>query len=375
MHKKTISFMVVVLAVVALSWVSFNSLAPLTKLNVVAFVVKKWARWHPSKPSSFLDESKLEAKLAQGLPHWAQAQISQDLATFKTIKIADLKKYYQQENTKNNRLVYFSVRDEWVQTTLEDPEILQFASYKAMLNVFKFLASHHYIPNTDFILSFQDVPRLKSKIPLPIFAFAKDVSIPIEKDLILMPDWMNLRHWTELRPRIQYAIKLFPWEKKINQVFWRGGNADSTGFRHQLVSLSQQYPQLIDAQITQHDVNPQGFTTPEAHLLYRYQITIDGARCAWERLLWQLHSNCLVFKHASSQEQWFYKGIAPNVHYISVRDEKALLQAIQQAEASPQKTQAIIQNAQKFAEENLEIEDMYLYLAILVQHYSERLVF
>ena len=79
-----------------------------------------------------------------------------------------------------------------------------------MQNVFEFLAKNHYVPDTDFILCLQDYLVVSGSAPLPIFTFAKDVTVPIEKDLILVPDWMNLRSVAELKPRIQYANYLFP---------------------------------------------------------------------------------------------------------------------------------------------------------------------
>ncbi|MHA0111230.1 hypothetical protein ACXYUI_29505, partial [Klebsiella pneumoniae] len=82
-----------------------------------------------------------------------------------------------------------------------------------------------------------------------IFTFARDESpnnIP-EKDLILIPDWLNLSSAITLRPLIHQANKLSSFADKKPIVFWRGGGYDISGFRKKLVALSNEYPQQIDA--------------------------------------------------------------------------------------------------------------------------------
>jgi hypothetical protein len=135
--------------------------------------------------------------------------------------------------------------------------------------------------------------------------------------------------------------------------------------------MSDRYPALIDAKFV--DQKRPTFVSPEDHLRYKYLISIDGARCAWERFIWHLHSNSLVFKNESAQKQWFYNGILPYVHYIPVKDEQSLLAAIGWAKMHPIEVQSIIQNASTFVEENLSLEDMYHYFMVLIQEYSKKL--
>ncbi|HEV2524303.1 MAG TPA: glycosyl transferase family 90 [Gammaproteobacteria bacterium] len=354
---------------VAVFSLGFWVLAPQTKLSLFSSVVKYWARIRVSKPSSFVDETVLKQKIAAGLPAWAQKQIVADLSKFSNITPKDLDTYFISENKGQNQLVRFKIINGKLETIVRDPSMLALKSYKIIQNMLEFLAKNHYVPDNDFILCLQDFLVVSRSTPVPIFTFAKDVTAPIEKDLILVPDWMNLRSVSELKPRIEYANFLFPWDKKQPCLFWRGSIADTSGFRRTLVSLTKKYPALINAQFSQN--NPVEYVPEDQHVQYRYQITIDGMRAAWERVVWQLRTNCLVFKHQSNHVQWFYTGIVPNVHYLSVQDEASLLKSIAWSEQHPKETQQIITNAMTFAAENLTIEDMYHYWIGVLTAYSK----
>ncbi len=365
--KKSVYLIIVAAVCVSGFWIS----APKTKLSLLSTVVKYWARMRVSKPSSFVDEKVLKQKIAVGLPAWAQEQITADLSKFSNITPKELDEYFVSENDTHNRLMRVKITNSQLETIVQDPSILALKSYKIIRNMLEFLAENHYIPDTDFILCLQDFLVVSRSTPVPIFTFAKDITVPVEKDLILVPDWMNLRSVSELKVRIAYANYLFPWEKKQPYLFWRGSLADSSGFRHTLVSLTKEYPLLINAQFSQN--NPAEYLSEDQHVQYRHQITIDGSRATWERLVWQLRTNCLVFKHQSNQVQWFYKGIVPNVHYLSIQDEASLLKSIAWSEQHPKETQDIIAHAMRFSDENLTIEDMYHYWIGVLTAYSKRM--
>jgi len=350
----------------------YLSLPPQGKISVFNAVEKPWFRLRPFKPNSYLDKKKLESKVKEGLPEWAKAQIAEDLSHFKKITPAELDEYYKKHNSPFNKLMRIKIKDGVVSIQVDDPELLNYKSYKIINNVLQYIAKHGYVMNTDFILCLQDYAILSSKTPLPIFTFSKDRTVPVEKTLILMPDWMNFRSCAELIPRIKFANDLYPWKEKTPMLFWRGSLADSSGFRHQLVDMASRYPQWVDAKFSAN--NPEEYVSEDRHVQYRYQITIDGARATWERLVWQLHSNSLVLKHNSHHIQWFYKGITPNVHYIPISDEAAVLKTIKWAEEKPEDANKIISNAMVFAENNLMLEDLYHYFIVLLQTYNEHLI-
>ena len=139
----------------------------------------------------------------------------------------------------------------------------------------------------------------------PVFTYAKDLDSKSERNLTLFPDWMNLCSSTMMREKIRRAQGLYPWNNKKDQLFWRGGKNDSTGFRKKLVDYSFDHLNIVDAKFV--EAGQSKFIDPVDHLQYKYLVSIDGNRCSWERLVWHLHSDSLVFKHQSNQVQWFYK--------------------------------------------------------------------
>lgn len=111
-------------------------------------------------------------------------------------------------------------------------------------------------------------PTSKSIISLnktkysPLFMPSIDLENEFEKDKLIIPDtfvlWLN---YDELLNNIRSAKEVFPWEKKSNKIFWRGGTSGSEGIKYNflnitklprlsLVVLSKLYPKLIDARFS-----------------------------------------------------------------------------------------------------------------------------
>lgn len=344
---------------------------PSQKLQIYSAFSKPWMRMRLNKPSCFINETLLKEKLAQGLPNWARAQINRDLLPYNMLNSQKLDGIFAIHNTEHNRLVRVKIRNGTLTITPGNSSYITTRPYLVMKNVFEHLAKNNYLTNTDFILSLQDYLVLSGHTPVPIFTFAKDITIPLERNAILIPDWMNMRGWPELKPRIRMANKLFPWDQKKSLLFWRGGFADQSGFRHILVSLSATFPNIIDAQFSQNDIKL--YKPPEYHVEYKYQANIDGSRAAWERLVWQLSSNSLTLKHKSNHIQWFYSGISKQNEYLDITTPDSLFEAIQWSETNPDQAKHIIDNANKFAENNLSLEAMYQYWIEVLQSYSKKL--
>ncbi len=320
----------------------------------------------PSNNSScFVNKTVLQEKIRAGLPEWARAQIQEDLSKFKRVHSADLNEYHKQFDM----LFRFQVKDGKLKVTYKD-NLNILPAYKVIFDMLEYLTKNGYVANTDFLMGLGDYFQSPIKPTVPIFVFAKDLNEPFERELILVPDWMNLRDVTDLRARIRQANKQFLWEIKKPMLFWRGSVACSTGFREKIVSLALRYPELIDAKFVDKQIVK--FVKPEEHLAFRYLISIDGIRCTWVRLVWHLHSNSLVFKHQSNQVQWFYKGIIPYVHYVPIKDENSLLESMKWAENHPAKVRSIIERSSSFVEQNLALEDMYHYFIVLLREYSKK---
>jgi len=135
--------------------------------------------------------------------------------------------------------------------------------------------------------------------------------------------------------------------------------------------MSKQDPDGIDAKFV--DKQTVKFVKQEDHLQYKYLIAIDGARATWTRFVWHLQSNSMTFKHNSRQVQWFYKGIEPYIHYIPVKDEKGLSDALGWVEKNQELVEAIAKESTDFVENHLTLEDMVHYYIVLLQEYTKKI--
>jgi len=332
--------------------------------------------------SCFINASLLEQKLKAGLPLWAAQQINNDLQSFSTLTSTALDNYFTQNTNAHNQLVHIKIRNKKIKL-IKSPIIKYPGALEIIIDVIQYLAKNNLIPDTDFILGLEDYLIANTIVnqSIPLFTFAKDIARPIEKNFILVPDWMNIIQAFINREFAEKNTTYYAWHEKKPILFWRGGMLDSTGFRSKLVNYASQVPHRIDAKFAvapNHNSNTNNITSNyvplPAQLAYRYFISIDGKRCTWDRLVWQLQSNSLVFKPESSQIQWFYGGIKAERHYLSIKSLNDILPTIDWAELHPTEVQTIIQNANRFARENLQLEDFYLYYLVLLQAYSKKLI-
>lgn len=150
--------------------------------------------------------------------------------------------------------------------------------------------------------------------------------------------------------------------------------------RSRLVALSKQHPEYLDARFNAHCLTPdlgdrlqsQGYMgaslSAADQLHYKYQILIDGNSCAYSRAYWQLFSNSLILKVESDNIQWYYDALSPYKHYVPVKSDLSnLIEQIEWARSHDREARQIIQNANAFAENNLQkaqIDD-YLTEALL----------
>ena len=201
--------------------------------------------------------------------------------------------------------------------------------------------------------------------------YAKHTEIPVEKDVILIPDWLNMKAWAFAGKTIERARRKMPDEDRKKMLFWRGGCADSMGHRGKLVKMGET-SDVIDAKFVGAGF-PSKFIQGYDHLDYLYQITLDGARCAWDRFVWQLASGSIVFKGNSPQKQWFYRGLKSGVHYIDLPVETYAIEGmIKELNADPERSKKIIANALEFSNNNLKVDHMYAYLALVIREYAKR---
>ena len=70
----------------------------------------------------------------------------------------------------------------------------------------------------------------------------------------------------------------------------------------------------------------------DAHLKYKYLISLDGNGAPWLRVPWILLSNSILIKQDSENIQWFYNGMKRNVHYMPFKsDVSDVIEVIEKA--------------------------------------------
>ena len=322
-----------------------------------------------SNPICFIDDHKVADKIKNPSP-WVLKQINADFSHYTKFSPQAIEDTFNIFGTKN-MMVKIEVKDGKVTFTKKDSTALN-GAFEFGLSIYKLIFTYAlqkgYIKNVTFLLTdmLTNIPSGCSTQDLaPVMVVAKDISRNIDKDLVLIPDWMNLNSWHKLKPRIDAAINTFPWNKKVAKMVWRGGVADVTGYRKKLIEYSEStHSKLVDAKFVSD--GDKAFMHPEHHLLYKYQISVDGHTAPWERPVWQLYSNSLMIKQKSPLIQWYYNAIEPGQHYVEYSGDPSELGHILEKYTDEQ-MQQISSNARDFVKNNLSTDDMVAYVILVLQ--------
>ncbi|MCF7806423.1 MAG: hypothetical protein K9M13_02105, partial [Simkaniaceae bacterium] len=324
-------------------------------------------------------------------PPWMLKRIEQDLNRYRNEPISRRKLDSTYLQLQSQKIARFQISYSQLnyQTTCQDH-----IRFKAMKKGLETLCQLYPKLNIDFIVSLEDDMK---GIDSPIFVFAKH---RYNSHQILIPDFTCFASkttsyaWTHrLMPKIMRANEKIHWEEKINRCLWRGG---ATGIdfvngnyaaspRCKACTLSELYPEFLDARFTDAIQVPKplkdkfldqfhiaSFLTPEAHLKYKYLICLDGNACTYPGLHWRLLSNSVVLKPDSSSIQWYYEGLIPDYHYISIEKDMAdLILKLKWAQDHDEKAHQIADNATQFAQDNLSLEAILQYLCLLLQEYEK----
>ena len=344
----------------------------------------------------------------QIFPDWMIAQIAEDLSPYKECGISlnaidqAVQEYIGVVPHNAHELVRCHIRNGVI--SIGQPFLTERTwgrwnvIYQALMNLSHIIA----LPDVNFVMCVGDSldPRaalLFKKYGIPVLTFAK---FKEDSVAILIPDFEVLSEgfYEKVLLDTSQGRVLFPWSVKEGKAFWRGATtgADNAGCyslyvhnyqefpRVKLAFFSAKYPCLIDAKLTAlaqiGDARVFDFLAPYTgpvvssinHLKYKYQILVDGNTCAYSRAYWQLFSDCLIFKQASPNIQWYYRCLCPYVHYVPVAyDFGDLNEKIEWAENHDTEVQEIIANANDFAKKNLRKQDVYLYLYLLLKKYAD----
>lgn len=255
-------------------------------------------------------------------------------------------------------------------------------------HVISWLLSSKKQESGNWIADFGDTITSKDTNLVPLLLFAKRNTTPG----ILIPDHQALSGQNYLMHQIHLGNNKVLWGKKQPKLFWRG--ATTGGWygsdkkylnypRYRLVEQSINYPDWIDARFCQSTQGEKStfdymrkneffgkFYPIAKHLEYKYQILVDGNTSSFSRAIWQLFSNCLVFKQESNYVQWFYAGLVPWKHYVPIKENMSdLLEKIQWAENNEPKVLSMIKEANKFARLYLTDTSHLWYLYHVLNHH------
>jgi hypothetical protein len=371
--SKQIYSSIILLGLIAVTLILAN---PTVVIKLYKSLYVKYVRIAKSDFENRFTDAQLQDAITHAAAQpWVQDQIAADLMPYQNgISRAQLNAWFKQlQDDSKNKLAKFTIRNGKV-SVVATPEVTTSRAYKTVYSVVSILANKKHIPDCEFIVAMNDylayVPE-NHTTPAAILSFAKHTQLPVEQNTILIPDWMNVRYWDVLRSRIDLANRLFPWERKKDLIHWRGGRADSMQHRSRLLSLTKDL-EFLDVGMTE-GANAAAYMDPEFSVQYKYQIALDGARCTWERMVWQMYSNTVLIKPNSPQAQWFHRGLIPYVNYVPITDvtESEISAAYNWLQNNDDSAKLIMRNANKFARENFKTQDFFAYYAVLLNEYAK----
>ncbi len=341
------------------------------------------------------------ANSLKSTPSWMEKKLDEDFSKYNGAFYTkeDLVNYIKL-NQPESREVFFliEIRDGrvYIKNSGERPisnKLLGNFYLRSLYFAFKTLNHIFSIKNSYYLVCIDDSFCTDKKIPVLTFAKSKD------SYSICIPDCEALWGYNLVDTKVKKGIKQYPFNTKIEKAFWRGSTTGGIFRpenwnmfpRSKLALFSSQNEEICDAKFTsivqtskedlvtlKEQMSRFGLfgctVSIEDHLAYKYLIDVDGNSCTYSRLYWILKSNSLCLKHISTNEQWYYKGLEPYVHYIPFKEDFSdLNEKIHWAKNHPDEVEKIILNANEFANESLKHSDALLYLYKVLERYQNHL--
>uniref|UniRef100_A0A336LJ21 CSON001853 protein n=1 Tax=Culicoides sonorensis TaxID=179676 RepID=A0A336LJ21_CULSO len=251
------------------------------------------------------------------------------------------------------------------------------------------------LPNMELIVNCRDWPQINKNWGMPhspIFSFSKT---PDYLD-IMYPAWSfweggpaislyptGLGKWEEHRASLTKAAKKYPWNQKLERAFFRGSRTSSE--RDNLVLLSRDNPELVDAQYTKNQAwkskadtlgeEPASEISLTDHCKYKYLFNYRGVAASF-RFKHLFLCKSLVFHVGDEWKEFFYDSLKPWVHFVPVkanaskRDIEELLEFFKDHDDLAKK---ISEEGFKHIWNNLRITDVQCYWRKLLLNYAKLL--
>ncbi|XP_030751134.1 protein O-glucosyltransferase 2-like [Sitophilus oryzae] len=244
------------------------------------------------------------------------------------------------------------------------------------------LARKAFLPDLEFFVNLGDWPLSSKNLPdkFPIFSWcgSKDTND------IVMPTYELTESSLENMGRVMLDMLSVQgnvkdvWEKREPKLFWRG--RDSNRYRLDLIGLSKKYPELFNVSLTnffffKDEEDEYGPKSDHVSFFtffdYKYQLSIDGTVAAY-RMPFLLGGGSLVYKPHSRYYEHFYAGLIPSVHYIPVETNLSnLIEKIEWAKNNDAQSKIIAENGQKYANDQLLPQNVFLYYMHLLNELSK----
>ena len=213
-----------------------------------------------------------------------------------------------------------------------------------------------------------------------IFAFSTNIADDVN---ILIPDLYAMQNYKGSIDRNN--VDTLPFKKKINKIVFIGSTHGMNTVEHNervqlckfakdkswidsyistIVNIPQKYaPQLADYM---HDMMSQ-----YEQYTYRHIASVDGNTACWDRVVWVMASNSVLWKMDSEDQCWYYPFLKPWVHYIPFNLEN-LTETWERVKDDTEMHREIIKNANQFVEDYLRPCGHMLYTRTLMDAITER---
>jgi hypothetical protein len=106
----------------------------------------------------------------------------------------------------------------------------------------------------------------------------------------------------------------------------------------------------------------------------KFLISMDGNGATWSRMIKILYSNSVLLKYVSPRIQFYYNSLIPSVHYITIQDDKDVIQVVQDEVFEPGKYQHVADASADFARKHLCKNSIDYFVVNLLREFS-KLVF
>ncbi|XP_059786385.1 protein O-glucosyltransferase 3 isoform X1 [Balaenoptera ricei] len=312
-----------------------------------------------------------------------EPQIAKDFASFPSINLQQmLNEVPERFGDERGAIVHYTI----LSNLIYRRSLGKYTDFKMFSDeILLSLARKVLLPDLEFYVNLGDWPLEHRKVnetpgPLPIISWCGSLD---SRDVIL-PTY-DITHSTleAMRGVTNDLLSIQgntgpSWINKTEKAFFRG--RDSREERLQLVQLSKDNPQLLDAGITGYFF----FQEKEKELgkakligffdffKYKYQVNVDGTVAAY-RYPYLMLGDSLVLKQDSPYYEHFYMALKPWKHYVPIkRNLSDLLEKVEWAKENDEEAKKIAKEGQLTARDLLQPHRLYCYYYRVLQNYAER---